>query len=113
MLMAIDFISVATEEGELLVALGDDGQTIIFKMGIIVFTLDKIRIENLNGILNGDDAGRVNILNDICLEIGSYPLGADYRELRMGSAAVYMSHAQVVDFLGQFIWRFLFDENRI
>ena len=108
--MPIRFITVPTEEGELLVALGDDGETIIFKMGIVVFTLDREMIVILNGILNGDDAGRVNILNDICLEIGPYPLGADYREIRMGAAVVYMSHAQILDFLGWFIWRFLSDE---
>lgn len=109
--MSIKFITVPTEEGDLLVALGDDGETIIFKMGIVVFSLDKIRIANLNGILNGNDAGRVNILNDICLEVGSVS-GDMPREIRMGPESVFMSPEQVVDFLHQFIWRFLYYETK-
>lgn len=109
--MSIKFIEVGTEAGELLVALGDDGETIIFKMGIVVFSLDKLRIANLNGILNSNEAGRVNILNDICLEVGSVSFDMP-REIRMGPESVFMSPEQVLDFLGQFIWRFLYDETQ-
>jgi len=109
--MAIKFINVPTEAGELRVALGDDEETIIFKMGIVVFSLDKEKIVTLNNILNSNDAGRVNILNDICLEIGPV-VGPAPREMRMGPESILLSAAQVLDFLGWFIWRFLYNETK-